>query len=56
MTKYRKEERRGFRTCRMFSDMTEIFNLTAKDWAGMLDELDALSADEREKILYGEEG
>lgn len=47
------EKRRGFKSANKFLHLNELFHLTAKEWAELLDELDSLTPELREKVVWG---
>ena len=46
-------KRRGFKSARKFFVINDLFHLTAKEWAKLLDDLDSLTIEERERVVWG---
>ncbi len=46
-------KRRGFKSARKFFVINDLFHLTAKEWANLLDDLDRLTVEERERVVWG---
>ena len=46
-------KRRGFKSARKFFVINDLFHLTAKEWANLLDDLDRLTIEERERVVWG---
>ena len=48
-------KRRGLRSAEKFFVIQDLFRLTAKEWAKLLDSLDSLTLEERDAVLHGRE-
>lgn len=48
-------KRSRLRSADKFFLITDLFRLTAKDWAKLLNELDSLTLEERDAVLHGSE-
>ena len=55
MIKTWSAKRSRFRSADKFFLIQDLFHLTAKDWANLLNELDSLTLEERDKVLHGRE-
>ena len=55
MIKTWSAKRNRFRSADKFFLIQDLFHLTAKDWANLLNELDSLTLEERDKVLHGRE-
>ena len=53
MIKTWSAKRSRFRSADKFFLIQDLFHLTAKDWANLLNELDSLTLEERDKVLHG---
>ena len=53
MIKTWSAKRRRIRSADKFFVIQDLFRLSAKEWAGLLDSLDALTIEERDAVLHG---
>lgn len=53
MIKTWSAKRSRFRSADKFFLIQDLFHLTAKDWAKLLNELDSLTLEEREAVVWG---
>lgn len=44
---------RGFKSANKFFLITDLFHLTAKDWAKLLNELDSMTLEQRDALVWG---
>lgn len=46
-------KRKGFRSASKFFLINDLFHLTAKEWAELLNDLDSMTIEERERVIWG---
>lgn len=55
MTNTWHAKRKGFKSAKKFFLINDLFHLTAKEWTELLNELDSMTIEERERVVWGRE-